>query len=280
VPEGDTIFRAARTLDLALAGQVVLRFDTALAQLSDLAVDAPMAGRTVQGASAIGKHLLLRFSAHPRGGEPVVLRSHMRMNGSWHLYRPGERWRKPRSAMRVVVETEPWVAVGFDVPVAELLTPAQLDRHRHLRRLGPDLLGAFDAAEAERRLRARAGEEVGDALLNQAVLAGVGNVFKSEILFLARVSPFRRVAALDDGEIARILKLSVKLLRANVGPGKGDGIVTYTGGRRTTGASNPAARLWVYRRANDPCRRCGTPIAIARQGDGARVTYWCPGCQP
>lgn len=281
MPEGDTIFRAARTLRLALGGQVVTRFEAALAQLSAVDDDAPIAGRTVEASTAHGKHLLLRFS--PRPGEArgaLVLRTHMRMNGSWHLYRPGERWRRPRSAMRVLVETAPWVAVAFDVPVAELLREGQLERQRELRRLGPDLLApGFDAVEAEGRLRARPHAAIADALLNQAVLAGIGNVFKSEILFVAGVSPFRTVGSLSDEEVRSILAVARKLLAANVGPGKGDGIVTYTGGRRTTGRSNPAERQWVYGRGGEPCRRCGTPIEYARQGVDARGTYWCPACQ-
>jgi endonuclease-8 len=205
----------------------------------------------------------------------------MRMNGSWHLYRPGERWRRPRGAMRVVVETAPWVAVGFDLAVAELLRFAALARQRDLRRLGPDLLAAeFDAAEAERRLRARAGAGIADALLDQSALAGIGNVFKSEILFVAGVSPFRRVASLSDEEVRSIVAIARRLLLANVGPAKGDGIVTYTGGRRTTGRANPSERQWVYGRSGEPCRRCGARIEYARQGRDARGTYWCPGCQP
>jgi endonuclease-8 len=284
MPEGDTIFRAARTLQQALAGQLVTRFEAALAPLSVADDEAPIAGRTVESVTAHGKHLLMRFSPRPGHAEDsLVLRSHMRMNGSWHLYRPGERWRRPRSAMRVLVETEPFVAVGFDLPVVELLRFAALERHRDLRRLGPDLLGAefgaAEAAEAERRLRARPQAEIADALLDQAVLAGIGNVFKSEILFVAGVSPFRTVASLDDEEVRSILAISRRLLVANAGPGKGDGIVTYTGGRRTTGRANPRERQWVYGRSGDPCRKCGTPIAFARQGLDARGTYWCPGCQ-
>jgi endonuclease-8 len=282
MPEGDTIHRAARTLQAALGGQVVTRFETALAQLAAIDDGAPIAGRTVEAATAHGKHLLLRFSARPGVEEDaLVLRSHMRMNGSWHLYRPGERWRRPRGAMRVVVETAPWVAVGFDLAVAELLRFAALARQRDLRRLGPDLLAAeFDAAEAERRLRARAGAGIADALLDQSALAGIGNVFKSEILFVAGVSPFRRVASLSDEEVRSIVAIARRLLLANVGPAKGDGIVTYTGGRRTTGRANPSERQWVYGRSGEPCRRCGARIEYARQGRDARGTYWCPGCQP
>ena len=251
------------------------RFETAFAHLARVDEDHPIAGRTVESARASGKHLLLGFS----GG--LVLRSHMRMNGSWHLYRPGERWRRPRAAMRVLVETDAWLAVGFDLPVAEWLDERGVARQEDLAAMGPDLLAdEFEAGEAARRVRERGAEEIADVLLNQRVLAGIGNVFKSEILFVARVSPFRTAGSLSDDELARVLELSRKLLRANVGPGKGDGIVTYTGGRRTTGLSNPAQRLWVYRRSGSPCRRCGTPIRFARQGPHARVTYWCPRCQP
>jgi endonuclease-8 len=287
MPEGDTIFRAARTLHAALAGRIVTRFETVLPKLARVDDDAPIAGRTVDAVGAHGKHQLLRLSARPdaegaRGvAGPLVLRTHMRMSGSWHLYRPGERWQRPRGAMRLVIETEAYVAVGFDVPVAELVPAAALARDEDLRRLGPDLLAEdFDAAEAIARLRARGRAAVADALLDQSALAGVGNVFKCEILFVAGVSPFRSVASLGDDELARVVEIARRLLGANVGPGKGDGIVTYTGGRRTTGRADPAQRLWVYSRGGEPCRRCGTPIAYARQGRDARGTYWCPSCQP
>jgi endonuclease-8 len=281
MPEGDTIFRAARTLDRALAGSAVARFETALPALARVDEDAPIAGRLVESVTARGKHQLMRFSARPGGGGgPLVLRTHMRMSGSWHLYRHGERWQRPRGAMRVLVETAAWVAVGFDVPVAEWLDERGLERQRELRRLGPDLLAAdFDAAEAERRLRARDAAAVGDALLDQAALAGIGNVFKSEILFVAGVSPFRSVASLSDEELRSIVAVSRRLLRANAGPGE-DGVAWHAGARRTTGAANPAAALWVYGRGGDPCRRCATPVAYRKQGPDARGTYWCPRCQP
>jgi endonuclease-8 len=282
MPEGDTIFRAARTLDRALAGSAVTRFETVLPKLARVDEDAPIAGRRVESVTARGKHQLMRFSAPPaRPGGPLVLRTHLRMSGSWHLYRHGERWQRPRRAMRIVVETGAWVAVGFDVPVAEWLDERALARQADLRRLGPDLLGAeLDAAEAERRLRGRGAAAIADALLDQSALAGIGNVFKSEILFVAGISPFRPVAALSADELHAVVAISRELLLANAGPGKGDGIVTYAGGRRTTGRADPAARLWVYSRGGEPCRRCATPIAYRRQGPDARGTYWCPRCQP
>lgn len=289
MPEGDTIFRAARALHAALAGRVVTRFETVLPALARVDVDAPIAGRTVLGVEARGKHLLMRFGpagvgsrTAPPGGEGaaepprqhgLVLRTHMRMSGSWHLYRPGARWRRPRSAMRIVVETAEAVAVGFDVPVAEWLAgPAGEARQADLAALGPDLLApGFDAAEAARRLRARAGVEIGDALLDQRALAGIGNELKSEILFVARVHPAAPVEALDDGALARVVEVARRLLGMNAGAG---------GPRRTTGSLDPRATLFVFGRSGKPCRRCGAAIRYFRQGPDARGTYFCPSCQP
>ena len=185
MPEGDTIFRAAQTLHRALAGRVVTEFDSMFPALTRVNVDTPIVGRTIESVTARGKHSLMAFSGD------LVLRTHMRMNGSWHIYRPGERWQRPPRDMRVLVGTDAFVAVGFNVPDAELLTARTLDRHRQLQRLGPDLLDpAFDRAEALRRMREHDREAIADVLLNQRVMAGIGNVFKSEILFMAGVHPF------------------------------------------------------------------------------------------
>src|SRR4051794_20300099 len=167
MPEGDTLFRAARPLHRALAGKVVTRFDSAYAHVTAAAVDHPVVGRTVESVSAAGKHLLIRFSGD------LVLRTHLRMSGSWHIYRPAERWQAPAREMRVLVATSDFVAVGFSVPVAELASASAVERE--LRRLGPDLLGeTFDEDEALRRLRARPERELGEALLDQSVVAGAG----------------------------------------------------------------------------------------------------------
>jgi len=264
MPEGDTIFRAARTLHAALAGRVVTSFETGLATLDRVNQDAPLPGRTVEAVRSAGKHLLMHFS----GG--IVLRTHMRMNGSWHVYRPGERWRRPRAAMRIVVATDEYVAVAFDVPVAEFLTDAQLARHKALTALGPDVLGnGFAPSAALQRLRARRDGPIAEALLDQRAIAGVGNVFKSETLFVALVHPFRLVSSLSDEELGRVIDAARSLMRANVD----------RGGRRTTRMLNPEARLWVYGRTGRPCRRCGTPIESRKHGEDARGTYWCPRCQ-
>ena len=272
MPEGDTIFRAARTLHAALAGRVVTAFETALATLDRVNQDRPLTGRTVESVRSAGKHLLMRFSGD------LVLRTHMRMSGSWHIYRPGERWRRPRFAMRVVVATDEYVAVGFDVPVAEFLEGRDLARHRELSALGPDLLDdGFDAAAAAARVRAGRDRTVAEALLDQRAMAGIGNVFKSEALFAAGVHPLRPVSGLSDGELARVIEAARTLMRANIpGPRSQDPSFQM---RRTTRMLDPAARLWVYGRTGRPCRRCGTPIESCKQGEDARGTYWCPKCQ-
>jgi endonuclease VIII len=281
MPEGDTLHRMAATLHRALAGREVVRFETVLPRLARVDVDHPIVGRTVEEVTAAGKHLLIRLSAARAGasvsgsplGGAIVLRTHLRMHGSWHLYRPGARWQRPRSAMRIVLETAEAVAVGFDVPVAEWLPADGLGRQKDLARMGPDLLApALDAEEAVRRLRARPDAEIGEALLDQSAIAGAGNVFKSEILFVAGVHPARRVRDLSDEEVARIVADARRLLVANVGAGA-------PSGRRTTESWNPGERLFVYGRGGEPCRRCGEAIAFARQGVHARVTYFCPGCQ-
>lgn len=215
---------------------------------------------------------------HFSGG--TILRTHMRMSGSWHIYRPGERWQRPAFDMRIIVGTADFVAVAFNVPVAEFETARTLALDSAVAQLGPDLLSdAFDADEAIARLRAHPDEPINEVLLNQRVLAGVGNVFKSEVLFVARVDPFAPVSALDDATVKTIIDTARTLLRANVLDMSPDAIVTYHGFRNTTRRRDPTARLWVYGRARQPCRRCDTAIAISKLGHGARLTYWCPKCQ-
>jgi endonuclease-8 len=273
MPEGDTIFRAAQTLQRALGGGIVTKFETVLPALSRIDDHSPLRGRTIERVSSAGKHLLMQFS----GG--LVLRTHMRMNGSWHIYRPGERWRRARRDMRIVVATADFEAVGFNIPVAEFVSTSDLGRHNELNKLGPDLLSdAFDAVEALRRCRQRPALAIADALLNQRILAGVGNVYKSEVLFVCRVHPFATAGELTDAQLTGIIETARKLLRANVA-GTLAPMTTYTGFRRTTGSSDPAQRLWVYGRGGKPCRRCDTPIAARKHGDDARLTYWCPKCQ-
>jgi endonuclease-8 len=181
--------------------------------------------------------------------------------------------------MRIVLSTAAFDAVGFSIHVAEFLTNRDLQRHEELRKLGPDLLDeTFDAEEAFKRARDRAADSIADALLNQRVMAGVGNVYKSEVLFACGVDPFRTVSDVSDADLRMLIATARRLLRMNVSTRLAP-MTTYTGLRRTTGSHDPAERLWVYGRAGRPCRKCGTPIAIKPQGPDARLTYWCPNCQ-
>jgi endonuclease VIII len=259
MPEGDTIFRAAQALHRALAGRTVTRFESVLPALTRVDEDRPIAGRTIESVTARGKHLLIALS----GG--LVLRTHMRMSGSWHLYRPGERWQRAARDMRLVIETDAFVAVGFNVPVAEFIAGADLRRHRELIALGPDLLAAdFDGEAAVERLRAHGDDAIGEALLNQRVVAGVGNIYKSETLFACGIDPAAAIADLDVGDLARIVATARALLAASA---SGQGRATGVRGR------------YVYGRAGQPCRRCGTRIRAKKTGPDARITFWCPRCQ-
>jgi len=273
MPEGDTIYRAAQTLHRALSGHIVVRFESVFSALMRVHDDSPLTGRTIEQVSSAGKHLLMRFS----GGD--ILRTHMRMSGSWHIYRPGERWRRPHRDMRILVATQDFEAVGFSIPVAEFIKADRVGKHRELGRLGPDLLDEeFHAGEATSRLRSRADAPAADALLDQRVIAGIGNVYKCEVLFLCGVNPFASVDSLDDRQIACLIETARNLLRANVSMGLAP-MTTYSGLRRTTGRDDPRERLWVYGRARLPCRKCGTRIQVKKHGPDARLTYWCSGCQ-
>ena len=253
MPEGDSIYRAAQALHHVLAGKTVTSFETVLPKLARIDEDAPVKGRTIERVKSAGKNLIIEFSGD------LHLHTHMKMNGSWHIYRPGERWQRPRRDMRIVIGTDDHVAVAFTVPVAEFHTSRTLARDDDLRRIGPDLLDkSFDRGEAVRRIRARPHEEIANVLLNQRVLAGIGNIWKSESLFCAGIDPFTHVASLDDAQLGRIVDCALKLLRHSA-----------------EGRSSFA----VYSRGGDPCRRCGTPIRYRKQGVDARGTYWCPKCQ-
>jgi len=274
VPEGDTIFRAARTLNRALAGQTITKFETVFPKLARVDFDEGIRGRTVELVEAKGKWILMHFS----GGR--ILLTHLLMNGSWHIYRPGEKWRLPRSSMRVMIATETIVAVAFNIPIAEFHPQDSLRRRSGFASLGPSLLAhGFDVNEGVERLLEHRDLEVGEALLKQSMVAGIGNVFKSEVCHACGVYPFRKVATLTQREATELMSVAQKFLCANVNEMSGNQIFTYTGPRRTTSRSNPEQRLWVYKRRGEPCRRCGTPIESWKQGLDARTTFWCPQCQ-
>lgn len=276
MPEGDTIFRTARALGRALIGKPVTNFRSTYPLLTRFNDDTPLSGQIVEQVQSRGKWLLIQFSG---GG---TLTTHMLMSGSWHIYRQGERWQQPRINMRIVLENSEYVTVGFRVPVAKMLQPGELARALRIPPTAIDVLSeAFDAVEVSTRLLAHGAEEIGDVLLHQEAIAGVGNVFKSEICFVTGINPFRKVAELDAESVAALIAAARKLVNANVLEDSSDMIVTYGGRhRRTTHESDPSASLWVYGRGGEPCRRCGEWIRRRIQGPDARVTFWCQSCQP
>ena len=279
MPEGDTIYRAARALQKALGGKVVTAFDTGLATLASVDDDTPLIGRTIEKVEARGKWSLLFFSGD------LILVTHMLMSGSWHIYKTGEKWWMPRSKMRVALSTADYQAVAFNVPIAEFHTARSLERNSQVPKLGPDILhDEFSIETGVQALRSRAAtnptDEIAVVLLNQRVVAGLGNVYKSEVAFAAGVNPFRPMSSITDREMTTMIEASHKYMKANVLDGSGDGIVTYSGNRRTTHSMNSSDRLWVYGRRGQECRRCGALILSRKQGEQARSTYWCPTCQP
>jgi endonuclease VIII len=257
MPEGDTLFRTAAGLRPYLVGRDIR---AARAQGPGAVPQvARIIGRRVDAVEAQGKNLLIRFD----GG--LELRTHLRMNGSWHRYRPGERWRRPPSRARLVLEVDGAVAVCFDAPVVELFESRAAVVHPSLSRLGPDLLGAtFDADEAIRRLRHpdRRSISISAALLDQRALAGIGNIWRNETLWAEQVDPFAAVEDVDDGTLGRLVATARRLLvdSARLAPGR--------------------APMRVYRRTGRPCPRCGTSIRSAPlSAESPRTTYWCPTCQ-
>jgi endonuclease VIII len=260
MPEGDAVWRYARQLHAALAGQVLTVSDFRVPRFAT----ADLTGRTVTQVTSHGKHLLIRVD----GG--LLVHTHLRMDGSWRIS-PAGRAVPADHRVRLVLGNGTWVAVGYQLGVVELLTTAQEDQVTG--HLGPDLLGPdWDPGEAVRRLAAAPDRAIGEALLDQRSLAGIGNLYKSEVLFLRGVSPWRPVG--EVGDLAEVVSLAQRLLDAN--KDRGDQV--------TTGVRRRGERTWVYGRAGLPCRRCRTPVRRATQRDGAdaaaeRVTFWCPGCQ-
>ncbi|AFL87059.1 formamidopyrimidine-DNA glycosylase [Terriglobus roseus DSM 18391] len=279
MPEGDTIYRSARALAKVLTGKHVTKFDTGYAHLATVNDDRPVAGRIIEKVEANGKWLLMHFSGD------LILVTHMLMSGSWHIYKTGEKWWSPRKAMRALIEVDGWQAVAFNVPVAEFHTAASLARKSSVPRLGPDILSDSYTTDIgfhalQERAASHPEDEIANVLLNQRVIAGLGNVYKSEVAFAARVHPFRHMSTLSMDEMRQMADVSQRYMKANILDGSGDGIITYSGNRRTTHSANREERLWVYGRRGKECRRCGGIIEYRKQGPGARSTYWCPECQP
>jgi endonuclease VIII len=263
MPEGDTVANHAAALQRALAGAVIRGSDFRTPRLATVDVR----GWTVAESAVRGKHLLLRLTP-PEGSTkpPHTLHSHLRMDGTWRTYKPGERWHgRPAHTIRVVLKTDTATAVGFHLHDVALVPTAE--EEVLVGHLGPDLLGPdWDADEAERRLRADPDREIAEALLDQRNLAGIGNLYKSEVLFLRGVSPWQRVG--DVADLPALVGLAQRLLKSNLGRWS----------QVTTGSLRRGEENYVYGRRGLSCRRCGTPIRKQEQGE--RVTYWCPTCQP
>ena len=244
----------------------------------DAALDtATLSGKEITAIEARGKHLLIHTS-----GEQTI-HSHMGMTGSWHLYQPGQAWQKPAKWAAIVLEMErsdsaateaddspqPSVIVCFSPKTLELLTATMLRRHPHLHRLGPDILSPlFVSAEIVPRFRAHNDVPIGEAVMNQTILCGIGNIYKSEMLFLSRLDPFCLVSRLTDRQLTDLVELARKLMRRNL-----------SGHLRQTRFTGDGARLWIYGRGGKTCLECGHRIQTRRQGTLGRITFWCPNCQ-
>lgn len=263
MPEGDTVWRHARQLHEALAGARLTGSDFRLPALAT----ADLTGWTVREAASRGKHLLIRLTG---AGRPRTLHSHLRMDGSWRIFRPGEPWRGgPGHTVRIVLTTDAATAVGYRLHDVELVPTAR--EASVVGHLGPDLLGAdWDLTEAVRRLRAVPDRPLAAALLDQRNLAGIGNLYACELAFLAGVSPWTPIGEVAD--LTALVDRAHRLLHTN----------RESWAQVTTGSSRPGEANWVHGRAGRPCRRCGTRVrqAPSTRGIDARVTFWCPRCQP
>lgn len=281
MPEGDTIFRTAARLRHDLQAKAIVRAE---ARQPDLDADS-LVGHGIDSVEARGKHLLMHL------GDGRSVHSHMGMTGSWHVYAEGQAWQKPQRRAALVMhaasgdglrppaagngthrphdERRMIVAVCFNPKTLEVLTADALRRHPYLRRLGPDLLAhKFACEDVMRRFRIHDVTPIGEALMNQTILSGIGNVYKSETLFAVRCNPFVPVGKLSDVQIATIVKTARELMLRNL-----------SGYPRRTRFAADGRRLWVYNRSGERCMVCGASIRMRRQGDLGRSTYWCPDCQ-
>ena len=261
MPEGDTVWLAGQRMHAALAGRVLSRSDFRVPQLAT----TDLSGGRVLGTRSRGKHLLTRID----GQRPWTLHTHLKMEGAWQSYFPGQRWRRPPNTARVVLEAADRLAVGFSLGVVELLPREHEDDA--VGHLGPDPLGPdWDEDEAVRRLRDDPDRPLGEALLDQTRLAGIGNMYMAELCFVAGLHPATPVAEVPDLE--RLVRRAKQMLETNK--------VRWS--QTTTGNLRERERMWVFRRDRSPCRRCGTPIRVEMTGPAGRerAAYWCPSCQP
>ncbi|HKO47300.1 MAG TPA: DNA-formamidopyrimidine glycosylase family protein [Polyangiaceae bacterium] len=260
MPEGDTLHRTAHTLGRVLEGQRLVCVRSSIPAIAH----AELAGQLVESVCARGKNLLVRFD------DGRVLHTHLKMLGSWHVYRPGERFQRPEHQARVILEVSDALAVCFSAPTVRLLTPQAAAQDPYLNGLGPDLIpDQFDLGQAVAGLHALGDLSLGEALMTQTALSGIGNIYKSETLFVCRSNPFRAVSEFDREQLTRIVRTARELLRKNARPGSS---------QRTT-TTNSGGRYWVYRRSGQACRVCGSRVRMQRQGALHRSTYYCASCQ-
>jgi endonuclease-8 len=261
MPEGDTLHRTAHTLNRVLGQQRLVRVRSSVPAIAR----AELAGHVVEEVSALGKNLLIRFD------DGRVLHTHLKMRGSWHVYRPGERFQRPEHQARVVLEVADALAVCFAAPTVRLLAANAAQNDEYLSGLGPDLIpDEFDEAKAVAGLLALSELSIGEAVMTQTALAGIGNIYKSETLFLCRINPFALVCTLDHATATTLVRKARELLRLSVH--------ALTDQRSTTQAETEGS-YWVYRRSGRACRTCGDLVRMRRQGEQQRSTYFCPTCQ-
>lgn len=263
MPEGDTLYQIANKLRPVLAGEVI-RAAAARRTRSGPLVDAEsLVGRTIESVGAVGKHLLIALD------DRRVIHSHLGMTGSWRVYALGAGWDKPARQAGLLLSTATHTVVNLNPKLLELTTQQRVSRDAYLRRLGPDLMRSeTNLADILPRLRFHDLTPIGQAVMNQTVMAGVGNVYKSESLFLSQINPWLTVNQLSDEQLLAYLALTRELMHRNRGRGM-----------RTTRFGGPGPRQWVYGRQGQPCLKCGAAIQMRRQGDSGRSTYWCPECQ-
>lgn len=262
MPEGDTVWRAARRLD-ALTGETLTVSDFRVPALATV----DLTGGTVTATVSRGKHLLTRIDHE----EAWTLHTHLKMEGAWRIYRPGAPWRRPAHQARVVLASDRRVAVGFSLGIVELLPRA--DESTAVGHLGPDLLGPdWDELEAARRMRSDPDQTIHQALLDQRNLAGIGNMYAAELCFISGLHPATLVGRVPAQPLSRLLRRAKQMLELNKERAQ----------QATTGDLRTGQTHWVYRRDRRPCRRCGTPIEVTMAGpiERERATYWCPACQP
>lgn len=264
MPEGDTLYRVAANVRPVLEGKRVLAA-TASDRTTVEPIDAvSLIGHVVTEVAARGKHLMLTLD------DDRVIHSHLGMTGSWHVYPHGEAWRKPATRAAVALHTDAHAIVCFSPKMMELVTVTHLRRNAYLQRLGPDLMLAdSDLQAALGRMRVHNLAPIGEVVMNQTIAAGIGNVYKSETLFLSRINPWTRIGELTDKTLLKYLADARRLMRLNRGNGP-----------RVTRFRDDGRRHWVYGRRGDPCYECGGIITLRRQGDAGRTTYWCAACQP